>query len=650
MSWPFRRRKKPAPTAETPDLDLLLQEGSRNAVDLLAPAVVETRRDHLRLERQFLRTLAVTGIPRTVSPGWLAPLVELDVPADVSMHVTPLDSAQMVRQFTSRLAQLQSSRTLASHKGRLSDPEVEIAASDVERLRELVQRGHEKLFSVSLYVTLRAPSRASLDDVTRRVEATLASMLAASRVLHHEQDSAFQSVLPQGRDEVRRVRTLDTTSMAFSFPFVVSSPSTDHGILIGRDRTGHLPILLDPFHPELENANISILAPAGSGKSFAAKLLFLRSLLAGTHVLAIDPEGEMSRLCTAVGGQRIRLGAGSTERLNPFDLPEALAVPGVDDEAANPVREQAAAISGLLDVMLASPAEPLGPDARALLDGAIRQTYLRHGIRDDDPRSWTLPAPLLTDLRQTLHEMRPEHGELAGRLSLRLQPYTEGNLSALYSGPTTVRLGSHLTVFDTADIKHEQQQALATYLVSQWVWGRIRQERRPRLLVVDEAWNLLRSAEGGTFLTGIVRRARKHWLGVVTISQSVSEFLRSPHGQTILSNSAVRLLLRQAPAGIEDVVHTFDLTEVDRATLLAAGKGEGLLFIRGQRVYVQVEASPAEYPLITTAPREVAAIEAAGAAGAAGSAGSAETAGGAESGGDARTPARSAGRRNGRPA
>jgi hypothetical protein len=222
-----------------------------------------------------------------------------------------------------------------------------------------------------------------------------------------------------------------------------------------------------------------------------------------------------------------------------------------------------------------------------------------------------------------------------------------------------VRLGSHLTVFDTADIKHEQQQALATYLVSQWVWGRIRQERRPRLLVVDEAWNLLRSAEGGNFLTGIVRRARKHWLGVVTISQSVSEFLRSPHGQTILANSAVRLLLRQAPAGIEDVVHTFDLTDVDRATLLAAGKGEGLLFIRGQRVYVQVEASPAEYPLITTAPREVAAIEAAGLAGAAGaagaadasgSAGSAETAGGAESGGDAGAPARPAGRRNGRPA
>jgi type IV secretory pathway VirB4 component len=611
LKWPFSRRRDPAVHAEAPDLDAALLEGSRTAVDLLAPAVVETRRDHLRLERQFVRTLAVTGVPRTVSPGWLAPLVELDVPADISMHVTPLDTSQMVRRFTMRLAQLQSSRALATHKGRVSDPDVEIAAADVERLRELVQRGHEKLFSVSLYIALRAPTRASLDDLTRRIEATLASMLAACRVLYYEQDSAFQSVLPQGKDEVHRLRTLDTTSLAFSFPFVVSSPSMDRGILIGRDRTGHLPILLDPFHPELENANLVILAPAGSGKSFAAKLLFLRSLLAGTHVLTVDPEGEMSRLCAAVGGQRIRLGAGSPERLNPFDLPEAPAIPGVDAEAANPVREQAASLAGLLDVMLGTPAEPLGPDARAILDVAVRLTYLKAGIRDDDPATWTLPAPLLGDLRTTLTELRAEHGELAGRLALRLQPYTEGSLSALFSGPTTVHLGSHLTVFDTSDIKHEQEQALATYLVSQWVWGRIRQERRPRLLVVDEAWNLLRTPEGGAFLTGIVRRARKHWLGVVTISQSVSEFLRSPHGQTILSNSAVRLLLRQAPAGIDDVVSTFDLTEVDRATLLAAGKGEGLLFIRGQRVYVQVEASPAEYPLITTAPREVAAIEAA---------------------------------------
>src|SRR5262249_44298533 len=288
-----------------------------------------------RGEHEGVRRLGVTGVPRTVSPGWLAPLVELDVPADVSMHVTPLDSAQMVRRFTVRLAQLQSSRTLASHKGQLIDPEVEIAAADVDRLRELVQRGHEKLFSVSLYVTLRAPSRGTLEDVTRRVEATLASMLASCRVLQHEQDSAFQSVLPQGRDEVHRVRTLDTTSMAFSFPFVVSSPSMDRGVLIGRDRTGHLPILLDPFHADLENANMAILAPAGSGKSFAAKLLFLRSMLAGTHVLVIDPEGEVARLCNAVGGQRIRLGAGSRERLNPLDLPA-----GVDTatgaEAVNP--------------------------------------------------------------------------------------------------------------------------------------------------------------------------------------------------------------------------------------------------------------------------------------------------------------------------
>jgi type IV secretory pathway VirB4 component len=613
VRWPFGGRPKadPAALAEVPDPAEALMLGSRTAVDILAPAVVETRRDHLRLDRQYVRTLAVTGLPRTVSPGWLAPLVELDVPADVSMHVTPLDSAQMVRTFTTRLAQLQSSRALALNKGRVSDPEVEIAAADVERLRDLVQRGHEKLFSVSLYITLRAPTRANLDDVTRRVEATLASMLAEGRVLYHEQDSAFQSVLPQGRDEVRRLRTLDTTSLAFSFPFVVSSPSMDNGILMGRDRTGHLPILLDPFHPELENANLAILAPAGSGKSFAAKLLFLRSLLAGTHVLVIDPEGEMSRLCKAVGGQRIQLGAGSYERLNPFDLPDALAQPGIDAEAANPVREQAASLAGLLDVMLGSAAEPLGPDARALLDGAIRLTYLKAGIRDDVPATWTRPAPLLADLHTTLIDLKDEHGELARRLALRLQPYTEGNLSGLFSGPTTVRLASHLTVFDTSDIKHEQQQALATYLVSQWVWGRIRQERRPRLLVVDEAWNLLRSPEGGAFLTGIVRRARKHWLGVVTISQSVSEFLRSPHGQTILSNSAVRLLLRQAPAGIDDVVRTFDLTDVDRATLLAAGKGEGLLFVRGQRVYVQVEASPEEYPLITTAPREVAALEAA---------------------------------------
>lgn len=595
FSIPGRSRR-----ASRPNVDQQrFARGIRSVADLIAPAALEVARDHLRLDTQFARTLVVTGYPRTVSPGWLAPLIDFEEPIELSLHLHPLQTAQMVSTLSHKLVQLHSSRLLAARGGRLPDPEREVAYEDAERLRDALQRGEEKIFSVALYILLRAGSLAALDALTRKVELTLGGMLAQARTAVLEQDTAFQSCLPQAQDQLLLYRNLDTSSVATMFPFSSSSLTMERGVLYGIARHNHSPVMVDPFDESLENANMVVFATSGAGKSYFTKLMALRNLLLGVDFLVIDPEDEYRALCTAVDGQYVRLASSSAQHLNPFDLPPA----DQDEDARDPLAEQVAALLALLEIMLAEPGHGLTSHERALLDRALYETYAAAGITDEVSTQHG-PAPLMRDLHAVLADTS---GEVAMSLAARLQRYVEGSLSGLFSAPTDVALDRRLVIFNIQALEPELRP-LGIHLIASFVWNQVRRSRRPRLLIIDEAWSLVQYPEGGAFLAGMARRSRKYYLGLVTITQDVADFLGVDHGRTVLANAALKLLMKQDAAIIDPVVQAFRLSAEERQFLLAAGKGEGLFFARGSHVALKIEASPAEHRLATTSPRELAQV------------------------------------------
>jgi type IV secretory pathway VirB4 component len=579
--------------------------GTRSLADLLAPAAVEVGRDHVRLEYQYARVLVVVGYPRSVSPGWLTPLLEFEHPIEVSLHIHPLETASVVKLLGHKLVQLQSSRLVDLRSGRLADPEREVAFEDAERLRDALQRGEQRVFSVSLYVLVRASSQRALDDLTRRVETTLDGMLAQSRVAMLEQERAFRACLPTARDDLLVYRNLDTGSLATTFPFTSSSLSMERGVLYGVATRSQSPVIVDLFDASLENANMAVFAMAGAGKSYFVKLMALRNLLAGVDFLVVDPENEYGGVCQAAAGQFIRLASTSAHHLNPFDLPpqtdatsDGLAgLAGLD-----PLAEQVTAIIGLLNLMLPERGGSLNPYERSVLDRAIYQAYA--GVRiTADPATHLRPPPILADLQVALEAT---HDDAAIALAARLRRYVRGSLAGgLFAGQTNVALSRRLVVFNIQTLE-EELRPVAMHLIANFVWNRVRRERRPRMLVIDEAWSLLRYAEGGEFVSGMARRARKYYLGLVTITQDVADFLRSDHGRAVLVNAAMKLLLKQDSTTVDVIADAFQLTPEERQYVLGATRGEGLLFARGARLALTIEASPLEHRLATTAPRELA--------------------------------------------
>lgn len=577
--------------------------GVRSVADLIAPAAVEVARGHLRLERQYVRVLALTGYPRAVSPGWLDPLLAFPEPLEVSLHIVPRESGPMVRQLTRQLGQLDSSRSLAIQKGQLTDPERETAFADAQHMRDVLQRGEERGFSVALYVLVRADDLATLEAATRRVERTLDGLLAQSRRALWEQDLGFHACLPELSDGLNVVHTLDTSSVATMFPFSAAGIAMPEGVLFGVATDSHAPVIVDPFADALENANLAIFATSGAGKSYFTKLLLLRAALRGVEAIVVDPEDEFGALCRALDGQEIRLAGSSGQAINPFDLPPAS---GADDEAGqDPLQERIAALVGLLELMVGEAERPLGPEERGVLERALEQTYAQAGITHD-PASHGAPPPLLADL----------HAVLAGGadpaavgLASRLYRYAHGSLAGLFRHRTNVALQQGCVVFHLQSLEPDLRP-IGIHLIAGYLWQRMRRDRRPRLLVVDEAWSLLQYPAGGAFLAGMARRARKYGLGLVTITQDVADALGSVHGRTVLTNAACTLLLKQNAATVAPLAEAFGLSEGERRYLLGAAKGEGLFSCRGARLPLRVLASPREHALATTTPREVAAREA----------------------------------------
>ena len=610
--------------------------------DVLAPAAIEVTRDDVRLDDTFCRTLAVVGYPRHVHHGWLERLIDLDEPLDVVLHLKPQSTAAMIRQLSHRLVQLHSSRLLNEERGRLGAADLGVAYEDVERTRDRLQRGDERVFATSLYLHVRSPvashgsPRQHLEERVARIEQEMANQQLVARPATFEQDLGLLSCLPEGRDRLMRTRLLDTSSLATAFPFLSNSLSMTDGILVGTTANGS-PVFIDIFSPLLENANQVLFAKSGAGKSYSCKIEALRSLVRGVDVYVVDPETEYASLAEAVGGQIVRLAAGAEHHLNPFDLPQSSEMPqariargnnaltsmqrnepeargiAADNQGeselghgGDALADKVQSLHALLDLMLAdrAPTGTVGLSQRekGLLDRALYEVYRRAGI-SSDPATHCRPAPLLRDLYDVLESSACGTDET--HLADRLHRYVHGSLSRLFAKPTNVELSNHLVVFDVRDMDAELRP-LGLFLIADFVWTRIRRAKRPRLLIIDEAWSLMQYQEGGRFLAGLARRARKYYLGLITITQDAEDFLSSEHGRTVLANSSVQMLMKQDSSTIEAVTRAFQLSTSERQFLLGCHKGEGLLFARGGHVALQVGASPLEHQLATTDPRELA--------------------------------------------
>ncbi|MGW4963186.1 VirB4 family type IV secretion system protein [Nonomuraea sp. NPDC004186] len=569
-------------------------DSTAEAATLLRPAALQVGARVLTFPEGVAASFAVVGYPREVGAGWLEPLLTYPGRLDVSVHIEPIPQAVAAMRLRRQLARLESSSRADAQHGRLQDFAVEAAADDATELAASLARGHGRLFKVGLYLTMYASSEEELSAELERVHALAASLLLDAQPTTFRALQGWATSLPLGVDSVQLTRTFDTTALAAAFPFTspdLAAPTSDSAILYGLSASSSGIVVWDRFAQD--NHNSVTLARSGAGKSFFTKLEALRLLYQGVEVAVVDPEDEYARLARAVGGTHLRLGATGV-RWNPLDLPTSH---GPHDDVLS---RRALFLQTLIATMLAT---PLTPQQRASLDTAIIATYQQAGITRD-PDTWNRPAPLLGDLVTAL---KTKSAELAAQLA----PYVTGSYRELFDGPTTTTPTGHLIVFSLRDLPDELK-AVGTLLALDAIWRRVAnpRDRKKRLIVVDEAWLLMKEAEGARFLFRMAKAARKHWAGLAVITQDAADLLGTDLGQAIVANAASQILLRQSPQAISAVGDAFDLSEGERQFLLTAERGEALMVAGpASRVAFYVTASPTEAQLITTDPAELAELD-----------------------------------------
>ncbi|MEU8175595.1 conjugal transfer protein TraC [Microbispora hainanensis] len=558
------------------------------------PGALQVGAQTLTLPNGVLASFAVTGYPREVGAGWLEPLLTYPGRLDVSLHIEPIPQAVAAMRLRRQLARLESSSQADAQQGRLQDFDTETAADDATELAASLARGHGRLFKVGLYLTVHAASQEDLTAEVERVRALAASLLLDAQPATFRALQGWVTCLPLATDAIGLTRSFDTTALAAAFPFTspdLPVPASGSAVLYGLSASSSGVVLWDRFAQD--NHNSVTLARSGAGKSFFTKLETLRLLYQGVEVAVVDPEDEYARLAQAIGGTYLRLGATGV-RWNPLDLP---ASHGPRDDV---LARRALFLQTLIATMLGQAS--LGPHIRATLDTAVLATYTEAGITRD-PATWSRPAPLLGDLVTTLGDY--PQGEDIG---VQLAPYVTGSYRELFDGPTTTHPSGHLIVFSLRDLP-EEMKAVGTLLALDAIWRRVAnpRDRRKRLVVVDEAWLLMREDAGARFLFRMAKAARKHWAGLAVVTQDAADLLGSELGQAIVANAAGQILLRQAPQAIGAIGEAFGLSEGERQFLLTAERGEALLVAGpASRIAFQVIASPAEAELITTDPAELA--------------------------------------------
>lgn len=567
----------------------VLAEGMINVKDIIAPPAIEVDFNYLRIGNVFYRTLFVSGYPRFVGANWLSPVINFNHSLDISMFYYPIESKGVLDDLRRKITEMEATSMSNRDKGKISDPTVEIALADAKALQEQLVKGVEKFFHFSFYITIPADTLEELEAVTKKLEATLGSLLLISKTATLQMEDAFQSTIPCAMDKLLITRNMDTTSLATTFPFTSSDLTSDEGIMYGINRHNGSLIVFDRF--SLENANSVVFAKSGAGKSYMIKLEALRLMVFGAEVLIIDPEEEYRALCDAVGGNYISFASNSPSKINPFDLS------GIATEGENELGQKLLSLHTLFKLMLGN----LNPTEEAILDRALMETYRIKGITTDPDTQRSKEPPIMEDLYKVL--LGAEEPEARG-MAERLEKYIKGSLTGIFDNQSTVNLDSKMTVFSTRNLE-DILKPIAYYIILDFVWTRIKKDLRRRILIVEEAWSLLQDEDSARFLYGVAKRARKYYLGLTTVSQDVQDFLGSDFGKAIVTNSSIQILLKQHPAAIDLIADTFYLSEGEKRLLLSADKGEGLFFAGSNHVSVKVKASESEHKLITTNPQEI---------------------------------------------
>ncbi len=594
----------------------IYRQGVVTMRDLIAPPSLEIESGYIRIGSRYAKTIYVYGYPRQVFTGWLSPIINLDEVIDISLNIEPVESRVVLENLRKKVGQLEADYTINQEKGKVRDPGLEAAIQDAEELRDKLQVGEERFFRFGLYLTMYASSIEELTQVGRKIEGIFGQSLIYTKPATLQMEQAFNSTLPLASDMLQISRNMNTGSLGTSFPFTSAELSRNEGVLYGLNRHNNGLVLFDRF--SLENANMVVFAKSGAGKSFAIKLEALRSLMLGTEVIVIDPEDEYKTLSDAVDGSYLRLSLGSSTRINPFDLPRVLD----SDDADNALRANIITLHGLLRLMLggatvqtstgATLSAPLTPAEDADLDVAIINTYARAGITND-PLTHSATPPTMIDLYNTLVSMTGNGPSLAQRL----RKYTSGTFAGIFSEQSNVELDNPFLVFNIRDLEDELRP-VGMYIVLNYIWNKVKSDKRKRILVVDEAWQLMKYDDSASFMFSLAKRARKYFLGLTTISQDVEDFLSNKMGRAVVANSSLQLLLKQAPSAVDIVAETFKLTQEEKARLSQFPVGEGLFFAGLNHVIIRILASQTEAQLISTNPQAAADAQAAQAASAAG--------------------------------
>jgi len=582
--------------SEDQQIQQAFEQGITTLRDLISPSSIEIKSDYFRLGTKYGRTLYIYGYPRSLYTGWLSPLINIDEVLDISMYIYPVDSGIVMKNLRKKVTQLEASMNVNAEKGRVRDPELEAAINDAEELRDQLQVGAERFFRFGLYVTLWADSLDELRFVQQKIETLFGQQMVFSKVASSQQEQGMQSTMPQCTDQLQIRRNMNTGAISTSFPFTSADLTQEKGILYGINMHNNGLVIFDRF--SLENANMVVFAKSGAGKSFTVKLEALRSMMIGSEIIIIDPENEYQKLCDAVGGSYIRLSLNSDVRINPFDLPKV-----IDSEDANDaLRANLVTLHGLFRLMLGGaavsgqPAVPLTPNEEADLDQALIDTYARAGITSD-PLTHQSTPPTILNLYDTLLHMEGTGPSLAQRL----RKYTTGTFAGIFSQQSNVDINNQMVVFNIRDLEDELRP-VAMYIVLSHIWNIVRADQRQRLLIVDEAWQLMQFEDSANFLFSLAKRARKYYLGLTTITQDVEDFMSTKMGRAIVANSSMQLLLKQSSAAVDVLSDVFKLTEEEKKRLANFPVGQGLFFAGQNHVHIQIIASETEESLITTNP------------------------------------------------
>lgn len=585
MALPFLEKiiKKQAKIPE-----MVFEAPGISAVDIAAPSSIVLYPSCMRIEERLAKTFFIFSFPRYLSTGWFSPVINLDISLDASLFIHPIDTSLIMKTLMKKVTEVQAEIQEREEKGLIRDPELEFAWRNLEELRDKLQTAQEKMFRLGVYITVYAQTQQELQEIELHLRSIFESRLIYIKPALYQQRAGFISTSPYGLDQLNAHNILNTGPISSIFPFTSFDLSSNEGILYGINRHNNSLVLFDRF--SLENANFTVFGVSGSGKSFAVKLEILRHLMTGVNIIVIDPENEYKFLAEAVGGAFFNISLTSPHHLNPFDLP----IPREDERPSDVFRSNIINLVGLMRIMLGG----LTPEEDAIIDQALTETYAAKDITPESDFSKIEP-PIMSDFEAILNSM-----EGAESLARRVKKFTTGSYGEFFNQQSNVDMNNPFIVFGIRDMEDELRP-IAMFIIMRYVWNLVRSSLKKRILVVDEGWWLMKSDDGASFLYGIVKRGRKYWLGVTTITQDLGDFLNSPYGKPILTNSALRLLMKQSPVTIKSVKETLGLSEQEVFLLTEASVGEGIFFAGSKHAAIKVVASWAEEQFITTAPEEV---------------------------------------------